>query len=106
MEDELRRQDAVTADEIVNAVKECILLNCYEDTSWSDIKRETEFKKDLGFDSLDIVELVLEVEDTMSAIFPHLRVRVPEGTGDEIRTVGNLIDVVLASVKNAGVHVL
>lgn len=43
---------------------------------------------DLGCDSLEIVEIVMEVEE-------HFDVSVPDGLEEEIRTVGDIADGVL-----------
>jgi acyl carrier protein len=50
-----------------------------------DVKNESSFIKDLGGDSLDTVELVLEFED-------HYGVEVPEAVAENIFTVQDVID--------------
>jgi acyl carrier protein len=59
------------------------------------IKDETRFKEDLDADSLDLYELVMELEDRYS-------LRVSEEEAAEIKTVGDAVDFVVARVPAAG----
>ena len=52
------------------------------------ISEGTRFKEDLDADSLDLYELVMELEDTYG-------ISVSEEQAAEIRTVGNAVDFVL-----------
>lgn len=49
------------------------------------ISPETSFELDLGADSLDIVELVMELEEEFD-------INIPDEAADKIRTVGEAID--------------
>lgn len=49
------------------------------------IKRESNFVNDLGADSLDTVELVMELED-------EFEIKIPEDAAEKIQTVGQAID--------------
>ena len=53
------------------------------------ITRETSFVNDLGADSLDTVELVMEFEDEFD-------ISVPDEDAEKIQTVGQAIDYVEA----------
>lgn len=55
----------------------------------SQIADTTRFREDLDADSLDLYELVMELEDSYG-------VRVPEEEAAEIETVGQAVDFVLA----------
>ena len=55
----------------------------------SQITRETSFVNDLGADSLDTVELVMEFEDEFD-------ISVPDEDAEKIQTVGQAIDYVEA----------
>ena len=55
----------------------------------SEIQEGTRFREDLDADSLDLYELVMELEDSYG-------VRVPEEEAAEIETVGQAVDFVLA----------
>lgn len=51
------------------------------------IRRETEFVKDLGADSLDTVELVMEFEEEFD-------IQIPDEEAEKIQTVGQAIDYI------------
>jgi acyl carrier protein len=60
----------------------------------SRIAEETRFKKDLEADSLDLVELTVELED-------HYGIRIPDDQAAKIVTVGQAADFVFAHVERA-----
>ena len=49
------------------------------------ITRETSFVNDLGADSLDTVELIMELEEEFDLM-------IPESAAEQIQTVGQAID--------------
>ena len=51
------------------------------------ISRETSFINDLGADSLDTVELVMEFED-------EFEISIPDEDAEKIQTVGNAIEYI------------
>jgi acyl carrier protein len=55
----------------------------------SAIEEETRFKEDLEADSLDLVELVVELEDRYG-------IRITDEEAERIKTVGQAIDFVMA----------
>jgi acyl carrier protein len=55
----------------------------------SAIEETSRFKEDLEADSLDLVELVMELEDGYG-------IRMPEDEAERIKTVGQAIDFVLS----------
>ena len=59
------------------------------------IKPETRFREDLDADSLDLYELVMELEDRYG-------IRVSEEEAAEIETVGDAVDFVCARVPAGG----
>jgi acyl carrier protein len=58
------------------------------------IEEGTRFREDLDADSLDLYELVMELEDSYG-------IRVPEEEAAEIETVGQAVDFVLARFPTA-----
>jgi acyl carrier protein len=55
----------------------------------SRIQEDTRFKEDLEADSLDLVELVMELEDSYG-------IRIPDEEAAKILTVGQAADFILA----------
>lgn len=53
----------------------------------SKVTRETSFVNDLGADSLDTVELVMEFEE-------EFNINIPEEAAEKIQTVGEAIDYI------------
>ncbi|WP_147802349.1 acyl carrier protein [Alkalicoccus halolimnae] len=53
----------------------------------SEVKREATFKEDLGADSLDVVELVMELEDEFD-------LEISDEEAEKILTVGDVVDYI------------
>ncbi len=60
-----------------------------------DITRETSFVNDLGADSLDTVELVMELEEEFD-------INIPDDAAEKIQTVGQAIDDIEQAVESSG----
>ena len=58
------------------------------------ITRDTSFVNDLGADSLDSVELMMEFEE-------QLDIDIPDDAAEKIRTVGEAIDYIKEAVKSS-----
>jgi len=57
-----------------------------------EVKLESSFMDDLGFDSLEAIELVVAVEDEFNAELTALEDgMIPEGHEDQIRTFGDAV---------------
>ncbi|MFN0245087.1 MAG: acyl carrier protein [Planctomycetota bacterium] len=56
-------------------------------TTADKVTRETSFINDLGADSLDTVELVMEFED-------EFEISIPDEDAEKIQTVGNAVDYI------------
>jgi len=52
------------------------------------IRESSNLIDDLGFDSLDKVECLMEIED-------HFGVDVPDEVADDVRTIGDIVDGVI-----------
>ncbi len=57
-----------------------------------DVKNEASFANDLGADSLDTVELIMEFEK-------EFKVSIPDDQAEKISTVGDAIAYIEANVK-------
>lgn len=58
-----------------------------------EITRETSFVNDLNADSLDTVELVMELEDNFSTT-------IPDDDAEKIQTVGQAIEFLVANASD------
>ena len=56
------------------------------------VTEESSFIDDLGADSLDTVELVMELEDSFST-------SIPDEEAEQIQTVGNAVDFIVNSTS-------
>jgi len=72
-------------DEIETKVIEIVAEQMGVDKS--EITRETSFVNDLNADSLDTVELVMELED-------EFEMSIPDDEAEKIQTVGQAIDYI------------
>ena len=76
----------MTRDEVMSKVREHLAGELEVDAG--EIAESTRFREDLDADSLDLYELVMELEDTYG-------IRVSEEEAAEIGTVGQAVDFVL-----------
>ena len=56
------------------------------------ITDQTTFQEDLGADSLDVVELVMELEE-------KFKIQIPDEEAEKIKTVGAAVDYVVGHQK-------
>lgn len=59
------------------------------------VTRSTSFIEDVGADSLDIVELIMELEEEFD-------ITIPDDQAEKIKTVGEAIDYIEAKQKEKG----
>jgi len=82
----------MTRDDVLSLVRDHLAEELEVDAA--SIGEATRFKDDLDADSLDLYELLMELEDGYG-------VRVPEEEAAEIETVGQAVDAVLKHVPAA-----
>ncbi len=75
--------------EIFNKVKDIIVqeLNCDE----SKVTYEANLKDDLGADSIDAVQIIMELEDAFD-------ITIEEDNAESISTVGNIVDYIKSKI--------
>jgi len=56
----------------------------------AEVTVESSFQEDLNADSLDLVELIMEIED-------RFKIKIPDEEAEKIATVGQAVDYVLAN---------
>ena len=76
----------MTRDEVMSKVRDHLATEL--EIEPSRIAVDTRFKEDLDADSLDLYELVMELEDGYG-------IRVPEAEAAQIKTVGDAVDFVV-----------
>ena len=79
----------MTRDEVLELIREHLADELVLDPAR--ITEATHFKQDLDADSLDLYELVMELEDSYG-------VKVSEEEASRIATVGDAVDFVLAQI--------
>ncbi len=84
---------AASREEVFERVKEVLTEQLGVDEG--EITEEASFQEDLDADSLDLYELVMELEDRYG-------IRVSEEEAAEIETVGDAVDFVCARVPATG----
>lgn len=65
------------------------LLEGYDKVTSTEITEASSFVQDLGLDSLDVVEVVMEVEH-------EFNIQIPDHEADTLKTVGQTIDYILS----------
>lgn len=65
------------------------LLEGFSKTEGKEITEASSFNQDLGLDSLDVVEVVMEVEH-------EFNIQIPDHEADTLKSVGQTIDYILS----------
>ena len=71
--------------------KLCEMATEHTDVEVAEMKPESRFTEDLGFDSLDITEYVMQIEDEFG-------INVPDEAAEKVATIGDATDMVLAQL--------
>jgi acyl carrier protein len=78
---------ALTRDEVLERVKSALSEQLGVDES--EITDDASFQEDLDADSLDLVELIMELEDQFG-------VKIPDEDAQKLTTVGQAVDYVVS----------
>ncbi|MCL4291230.1 MAG: acyl carrier protein [Thermoleophilia bacterium] len=78
---------AASREEILERVKEVLIEQLGVDEA--DINEAASFQEDLGADSLDLVELIMELEDQFG-------VKISDEDAQGIQTVGHAVEYIAA----------
>ncbi len=81
----------MTTQDIMSRVVE--IVSEQMGVSKDQITKETSFLKDLNADSLDVVELVMELEEEFD-------INIPEDQQDKIQTVGEAVNFIEKELKS------
>jgi acyl carrier protein len=76
---------AASRDEVFERIKE--VLSEWLSVEEADITEEANFQEDLDADSLDLVEMIMELEDQFG-------IKIPDEDAQKIQTVGQAVDYV------------
>jgi acyl carrier protein len=90
------RWPAATAGRVVTVSVEQRVIAIVSDHFAYDkekIKRSTTFIEDIGADSLDIVEFVMELEEEFD-------IQIPDDQAEKIKTVGEAVDYIDKAIKD------
>jgi acyl carrier protein len=76
---------AATRDEIYDNVKDVLVEQLGVEAG--EVTEEASFQEDLGADSLDLVELIMELED-------QFEIKISDEDAQRIQTVGQAVDYI------------
>ncbi len=76
---------AASRDEVFERIREVLVERLSVEES--DITEEANFQEDLGADSLDLVEMIMELEDQFG-------IKIPDEDAQKIQTVGQAVEYV------------
>jgi acyl carrier protein len=76
---------AASRDEVFERIREVLAERLSVDES--DVTEEANFQEDLGADSLDLVEMIMELEDQFG-------IKIPDDDAQKIQTVGQAVEYV------------
>jgi acyl carrier protein len=85
--DALENRDDAVAKKVKNIIVDQLMLDDPEAFT-----EKSSFIEDLGADSLDIVELIMEFEDEFG-------IEIPDEEAEEIRTVGEAINAIAKKLE-------
>jgi acyl carrier protein len=83
----------VAGDRVRDEIKQIVAE--FSNIAAEEIREDHNVFDDLGWDSLDIVECTMEIEE-------HFDISVPDDLAENIKTVGEIIDGVRQLLEKAG----
>jgi len=86
----IKENPGATASTTTSSVEERVIDIVCENlgVNKEQVTRQTSFIEDIGADSLDIVELVMELEE-------EFEITIPDDQAEQIKTVGEAIDYIV-----------
>lgn len=85
---ERQEGDVLDREKAVDEVRAILVEQLGVDPA--EVTVESSFQEDLNADSLDLVELIMEMED-------RFKIKIPDEEAEKIATVGQAVDYVLAN---------
>ena len=85
---ERQEGDVLDREKAVDEVRAILVEQLGVDPA--EVTVESSFQEDLNADSLDLVELIMEMED-------RFKIKIPDEEAEQIATVGQAVDYVLAN---------
>ena len=85
---ERQEGDVLDREKAVDEVRAILVEQLGVDPA--EVSVESSFQEDLNADSLDLVELIMEMED-------RFKIKIPDEEAEKIATVGQAVDYVLAN---------
>jgi len=85
---EKQEGDVLDREKTVDEVRAILVEQLGVDPA--EVTVESSFQEDLNADSLDLVELIMEMED-------RFKIKIPDEEAEKIATVGQAVDYVLAN---------
>jgi acyl carrier protein len=76
---------AASRDEVFERIREVLVERLSVEAA--DVTEEANFQEDLGADSLDLVEMIMELEDEFG-------IKIPDEDAQGIQTVGQAVEYV------------
>ena len=76
---------AASRDEVFERIREVLAERLSVEET--DVTEEANFQEDLGADSLDLVEMIMELEDQFG-------IKIPDEDAQKIQTVGQAVEYV------------
>lgn len=69
-----------------------IIAGVMDDVSADEITPETRFVEDLAADSLDVLQIITEIEDTFD-------IHIEDGDADKIKTIQDAVDQIKKAIE-------